>query len=73
MVKALNHPHIITYYGLHKAPNIHDREMVDYNILMEFMPGGNLQQLIQKHPKGLKMSKVRSIVKQILEGLLYLH
>ena len=46
MVKALNHPHIITYYGLHKAPNIHDREMVDYNILMEFMPGGNLQQLI---------------------------
>ena len=73
MVKSLNHPNIITYYGLHKSPNPTHPDIIDYNILMEFMPGGNLQQLIQKYPSGLKISRVRTIVRQILEGLYYLH
>lgn len=42
MVKSLNHPNIITYYGLHKSPNPTTPELIDYNILMEYMPGGNL-------------------------------
>lgn len=44
-----------------------------YNLWMEYLPGGSLRELIQRHGGFLDESTARSFAVQVMEGLRYLH
>lgn len=67
MMKGLDHPNIIKYLGTERT----DRCLF---IFMEYISGGNLCSVIRKFKKRcLPESVVQNYVKQILQGLNYLH
>lgn len=73
IVKKLSHSHVVKFYTIHKS-NIDRDNAVQYNILMEYMDGGSLDQKLAKlKGKTLKLSAIKSIIIQILKGLEYLH
>lgn len=73
IVKRLSHKNVVKFYTIHKS-NLDGDNAVQYNILMEYMNGGSLDQKLTKlNGKTLKLSSVKSIVTQILKGLEYLH
>ena len=69
LLENLNHPHIINYYTSFKEEN-------SWYIVVEYMNGQNLQDLINnniKQKKYLEAKKVFELLIQCLSGLLYLH
>ena len=40
---------------------------------MEYMPGGSLSDLIVKYKFGVPIIQIKSLLRQILKGLAYLH
>jgi mitogen-activated protein kinase kinase len=63
----------VKFYTIHKS-NIDGDNAVQYNILMEYMEGGSLEQrLLKLKGAALKLSNIKSIITQILSGLAYLH
>ena len=69
LLENLNHPHIINYYTSFKEENM-------WYIVVEYMNGQNLQDLINnniKQKKYLEAKKVFELLIQCLSGLLYLH
>ena len=67
LLKGFNHPNIVKYFQTDLSPSM---DAID--ILLEFVPGGSLKQLIQKY-KALDESIIKIYSKQLLEGLDYLH
>ena len=67
MLRALNHPNIVKYFG----SEIHeDQSGVD--IILEFVPGGSIKQLLEKFMQ-FDERLVKIYTRQMLEGLKYLH
>mmetsp|Transcript_7427 Transcript_7427/g.10974 ORF Transcript_7427/g.10974 Transcript_7427/m.10974 type:complete len:1073 (+) Transcript_7427:65-3283(+) len=65
LMKNLNHPNIVRYYGTH-------REKKTLDIFLEYISGGSLDQLIKGY--GLLSEAIcKRYTKQILLGLEYLH
>lgn len=73
IVKKLSHENVLKFFTIHKS-NIDQDNAVQYNILMEYMSGGSLEaMLLKSKSKILKLLMTKSIIKQILKGLEYLH
>ncbi|MCC5839585.1 MAG: protein kinase [Opitutales bacterium] len=66
LMASLNHPHIV---GIHNF----DRSDGEFFIEMEFIDGGDLQQKIHAHRKGVPAGEVQDILRQILEAVAYAH
>ena len=67
MLRALNHPNIVKYYGSEISE---DDQGVD--IILEFVPGGSIRQLLDKFMH-FEERLVKIYTRQMLEGLQYLH
>ncbi|KAK7908686.1 hypothetical protein PG985_015989 [Apiospora marii] len=65
LLRDLRHPNIVQYLGCSTS--------ADYlNIFLEYVPGGSVQTMLNSYG-ALPEPLVRSFVRQILEGLSYLH
>eukprot|EP01012_Entosiphon_sulcatum_P042630 TRINITY_DN56683_c0_g1_i1.p1 TRINITY_DN56683_c0_g1~~TRINITY_DN56683_c0_g1_i1.p1 ORF type:complete len:564 (-),score=49.19 TRINITY_DN56683_c0_g1_i1:139-1830(-) len=64
-MEQLSHPMVVKYYGC-------DMEMGRLAIVMEYLPGGSVDLLLQRFGK-LRPNVLRLFTRQILEGLQYLH
>ncbi|KAI0148474.1 mitogen-activated protein kinase [Xylariaceae sp. FL1272] len=65
LLRDLRHPNIVQYLGCGSSS--------DYlNIFLEYVPGGSVQTMLNSYG-ALPEPLVRSFVRQILEGLSYLH
>ena len=65
LLRTLNHPHIVQYLG----SNARDDK---FNIFLEYVPGGSVAAMLNSYGK-LKEPLIRNFVRQILDGLSYLH
>jgi mitogen-activated protein kinase kinase kinase len=64
-LKDLDHPHIVQYLGYERT----DRT---FSIFLEYVPGGSVGRCLKKHGQ-FEESVIRSLIRQTLEGLAYLH
>lgn len=65
LLRTLNHPHIVQYLG----SNCKDDK---FNIFLEYVAGGSVAAMLNSYGK-LKEPLIRNFVRQILDGLSYLH
>lgn len=68
ILQTLNHKHIVSYLG-HMA-NMESHELLLY---LEYVGGGSLREMMKYLGRGLKLDTCRRYLKQILDGLVYLH
>jgi serine/threonine-protein kinase 11 len=69
ILKQLHHPNCIQFFTHHTDP-----ETGTWYIVLEYVRGGSLAQLIHRSPKGiLPLSQARKIFSQLLDALEYLH
>lgn len=64
-MQHLEHPNIVQYLGC-------ERKEFAISIYLEYIPGGSVGSCLRKHGK-FQESVVRSLCRQTLEGLVYLH
>jgi mitogen-activated protein kinase kinase kinase len=64
-LKDLDHPHIVQYLG-------YERTEQTISIFLEYVPGGSVGRCLKKHGR-FEESVIRSLIRQTLEGLAYLH
>ena len=64
-MQHLEHPNIVQYLGC-------ERREFAISIYLEYIPGGSVGSCLRKHGK-FEESVVRSLCRQTLEGLVYLH
>jgi serine/threonine protein kinase len=64
-LKDLDHPHIVQYLG-------YERTDITLSIFLEYVPGGSVGRCLKKHGR-FEESVIRSLIRQVLEGLAYLH
>ena len=64
-LKDLDHPHIVQYLG-------YERTDTTLSIFLEYVPGGSVGRCLKKHGR-FEESVIRSLIRQTLEGLAYLH
>jgi len=64
-MQHLEHPNIVQYLGS-------ERKEFSISIYLEYIPGGSIGSCLRKHGK-FEESVVRSLTRQTLEGLAYLH
>ena len=62
LVRKLDHPNVIKYYTIHESNMKNQSGLVEYNVLMEYMDGGNLAQLIAKYKNGLDVNVAKLII-----------
>eukprot|EP00742_Colponemidia_sp_Colp-10_P002568 GILJ01002743.1.p1 GENE.GILJ01002743.1~~GILJ01002743.1.p1 ORF type:complete len:1015 (-),score=107.91 GILJ01002743.1:329-3373(-) len=74
MLKQLSHPNIVAYHGYTLPKRKHSRGRC-YHILIEYVDGGTLSDLLKTSTEGCGLSplEVISYISQILRGLDYLH
>jgi len=79
MVKNLEHPNILKYFDIEISGENYEDEpeeapptMCKIDIIMEYIDGMNLKELILKEGP-LPLEKIIFIIKKVLEGLAYLH
>ena len=65
LLRDLQHPHIVQYLG----SNADDEH---FNIFLEYVPGGSVAAMLNNYGH-LKEPLIRNFVRQILDGLAYLH
>ena len=65
LLRDLQHPHIVQYLGSN-ADDSH------FNIFLEYVPGGSVAAMLNNYGH-LKEPLIRNFVRQILDGLAYLH
>ncbi|KAF3534440.1 hypothetical protein DY000_02038516 [Brassica cretica] len=70
ILSTLSSPHIVKYIGSDVTP---EKEGLAYNLLMEYVSGGSLHDLIKNSGGKLPELAIRSYTRQILRGLSYLH
>lgn len=73
MLKQLQNDNIIQYHCLYKPQKTAYHNCLEFGIIMEFMPGGSLDAYIEEGMDKISINKKKSIMKQILSGLEYLH
>ncbi|KIW69673.1 hypothetical protein, variant [Phialophora macrospora] len=64
-MQHLEHPNIVQYLGC-------ERKEFSISIYLEYIPGGSIGSCLRKHGK-FEEAVVRSLTRQTLEGLAYLH
>jgi len=64
--KKLNHPNIVKAYGLDRFENT-------FFLVMEFLKGMSLKEIIQNHPNGLPLKEAEPIIKDMAHALAYAH
>jgi tRNA A-37 threonylcarbamoyl transferase component Bud32 len=64
-LKDLDHPHIVQYLG-------YERTETTISIFLEYVPGGSVGRCLKKHGR-FEEPVIRSLIRQTLEGLAYLH
>jgi serine/threonine protein kinase len=64
-LKDLDHPHIVQYLG-------YERTEKTISIFLEYVPGGSVGRCLKKHGR-FEEKVIRSLIRQTLEGLAYLH
>ena len=64
-LKDLDHPHIVQYLG-------YERTDKTLSIFLEYVPGGSVGRCLKKHGR-FEESVIRSLIRQTLDGLAYLH
>lgn len=67
LMAQLRHPNIVTVHDLLRTTG------GSAAIVMEFVEGGSLRELLQRHPNGLPLKQALQIIKQIAEGLQTAH
>ncbi|KAL4466837.1 hypothetical protein ABPG74_010434 [Tetrahymena malaccensis] len=65
LLKQLSHKNIVNYIGSKKQEG-------SVYIYMEYMPGGSISEMLKKYG-GFDEEVIQKFVKQLLEGLIYLH
>ena len=65
LLRDLQHPHIVQYLGSNCTED-------KFNIFLEYVPGGSVAAMLNSYGK-LKEPLIRNFVRQILNGLSYLH
>ncbi|KAG2297138.1 hypothetical protein Bca52824_043807 [Brassica carinata] len=70
ILSSLNSPYVVKYIGFNKTT---ENNKLMYNLLMEYIPGGSIHDLIKNSGGKLPEPEIRSYTRQILKGLLYLH
>ncbi|XP_010445108.1 PREDICTED: mitogen-activated protein kinase kinase kinase 2 [Camelina sativa] len=70
ILSTLSSPHIVKYIG---SGLTRENDESVYNILMEYVSGGSLHDLIKNTGGKLPEPAIRSYTRQILNGLMYLH
>ena len=74
LVKSLKNSNIIKYYKLLFPNSYNDhKEAANFGILMEYMPGGSLDEHIERCYHKIQISDKKKLLKQLLLGLDYLH
>eukprot|EP00753_Platysulcus_tardus_P002724 PLAT11842.1.p1 GENE.PLAT11842.1~~PLAT11842.1.p1 ORF type:complete len:507 (-),score=273.37 PLAT11842.1:74-1594(-) len=68
ILQSLFHPNIVAYRGMHA-----DRKRRQFLILTEYVDGGSLVALMEKHGGRLPSRLLWDVVRQMVEGLRYLH
>ncbi|MBX6316002.1 MAG: serine/threonine protein kinase, partial [Isosphaeraceae bacterium] len=63
----LKNPHLITIHDLKT------NDEGDTFVIMEYVSGPSLAQVLQQHPNGLPLAEVRTWLKGLVEGVAYLH
>lgn len=63
----LSHPHLVTIFDVRK-----DKDD-DFWIVMEYVPGETLDQVLRKYPQGMPVEQIRKWLSGIVEGVSYLH
>ncbi len=63
----LKHPNLLTIFDLK------DNEAGDSFVVMEYVAGQSLADVLRQHPGGLPMDEVRHWLKGLVEGVAYLH
>jgi tRNA A-37 threonylcarbamoyl transferase component Bud32 len=66
LMSKLNHPNILSYLGLFQNGKY-------LYIYTEYVQGGNMSSLIKKHGSFKDESIIKKFVKEILNGIVYLH
>jgi mitogen-activated protein kinase kinase kinase len=64
-LKDLDHPHIVQYLGYERAEST-------LSIFLEYVPGGSVGRCLKKHGR-FEESVIRFLIRQVLDGLAYLH
>ncbi|KAF8052734.1 hypothetical protein N665_1514s0006 [Sinapis alba] len=70
ILSTLSSPHIVKYLG---SGLTREKEGLVYNILMEYVSGGSLHDLIKNSGGKLPEPTIRTYTRQILKGLVYIH
>jgi len=73
MLKQLHHDNIIQYHCLYKPQRAAYTNCLEFGIIMEFMPGGSLDAYIEEGIDKFTINQKKSLMKQILSGLEFLH
>ena len=70
VLKDCRSPYIVSYFG-----SFQDAESANMCIVMEFLPGGTLQEVIKEYGKygGLEEDHMKNVIGSVLKGLAYLH
>eukprot|EP00347_Sterkiella_histriomuscorum_P012449 403368528 len=70
IAKDLKHPNIIKYLNFCVSKH---NQVSEFNIILEYMQGGNLKEYIQRNQNLIDLDYIICISRQILYGLSYLH
>lgn len=73
MLRQLDHENVIQYYCLYRSKKKTYSNCVEFGVIMEYMSGGSLEALLEADYKSISFAMKKSILKQILQGLDYLH
>jgi len=73
MIRSFNNPNIVKYLKFHRSNFDKSSNKLEYNIIMEYMSGGSLADLLKSNGRGLTKPLIQDILRQILNGLKYLH
>ncbi|KAJ0261643.1 Mitogen-activated protein kinase kinase kinase 15 [Hirschfeldia incana] len=70
ILSSLSSPYVVKYIGFNTTT---ENKTLMYNLLMEYVPGGSIHDLIKNSGGKLPEPEIRSYTRQILKGLMYLH
>ncbi|MFN5371860.1 MAG: Hsp70 family protein [Bacteroidia bacterium] len=70
LAKKLSHDNLCKYFSMKQitVPNVHGEEEILEIAILEYIPGGSIDEYLQKHPQHRD-----SLLKDVLRGLIYLH
>ena len=59
----LSHKNIVKYFTVHKSNISGIPNQLEYNVIMEYLPGGSLAEYIKENATGLSMKTIKSYMR----------